>query len=473
VKYLLDRIAAGSAQWRLIADTTKPTVWVIDAKHVYEFSNRREATAFVADAYRKVADLRSMQPGQNYNLQMADGSTKIVQVQNQTPNGVQVLDPSSGQSMTIPHVQPGAEPTPVPPGQQGKPGAPAPNQSQPGVQQGVSPENQTERTYALCAGDLRKTAREPGKVPQNCEHGHHTHLLHKDTSDPEKFCPTCGTVYAASVKRPGGPLRERPIQQPVIKKPLGPGLPPRKRPGGPLNERPIGASRGDDEDDGEGSYSEQKDERDWHWKDKKEPKKAGCDSDYWVEGDSCDCPAHKGKTRREAFRLWKNRERIVHAFDLIKEAEIPSQQAMPSGDVSNMGETLKMDEKSPGDFAEEPEGQQSTGDPNAKRKLTPHEIIEEAESLIRTALVKGVRIGAAELSEYMTQYYQNSPDELMQGIALAWQKVQYEESMEGNQQAGDPNAPQGQGFGPKAPTTPEEAAQMAPKNGPIRTKRLM
>jgi hypothetical protein len=509
MKYLLDKIARGGSTWRVIADTKNPHVWVIDMENVYEFNSRAEAYNFVVGMYRQAADMRNMQPGQSYNLTMADGSTKNVQVQNNTPQGVTILDPNSGTTMTIPHVQQGAEPKPAQP-QKPQPGsqmgAPTPTPND-----GVSPEN---RTYALGADDLKKTGYGVGREPYHCKHDR-AYLLRKSPSDPEKFCPECGMVYVGSATK-----CEAPVKTSSGTAPCG-------------NKQPCRVH----------NYTPKKDYAD---------RSAGCDSDYWDERDGCDCPIHKNrkakiisdaeecvncgghgkldekgqcdkcqrrktaiitggpgsyhvkseegknlggpyKTHEQAehrlkqveyfkhkksqakdqFHLWKSENRLVRARDIIAQP-FGGQQAMPSAEVTNEGDTLKqqMEEKGPADFAEDPESPnpQDKADPNAKRKLTPHEIIEEAESLIRNALVKGVKIGAADLQEYMSQYYNNNPNELMQGIALAWQKVQYEEQM--GLQEGDPNAPQGKGFGPKVPTTPEEAAQMAPKNGPIQTHRL-
>ena len=446
MRYLKDSVKRGGHEWRLIASLEEPTVFVVNGERVYEFADEQTAYSFVIEAYRKVADLRNMQVGQQYSITMADGSTKTVQVQNQTPTGVNVVDPATGEAMMIPHLQQGAEPKPVQPGQQGvgvKPQGPT----------GISPENVTS---------MRVTAAEIGREPYYCKHDQ-GYLYKKNPSDPEKYCAQCGMVYAAS-RNPQAICRKCKIPRKYCdcgRKDKKAGSEGDLCPN--CGEMELGlkgcascgykksAGREDDEDDGPGSYSEQKDERDWHWRDKKpEPKEK--------------------KSRREMFREWKNKERIVHAFDIkAGPAGMEHLQAMPSNDAAQEGQSM-MNEKSPADFSEEPEAQPRTQDPNAKRKLTPHEIIEEAESLIRNALVKGVTIGAAELQEYMTSYYNNNPDELMKGITLAWQKVQYEESMEGG--GGDPNAPNAEGMGPQGPVSPEQAAQMAPRNGPIRTPRL-
>src|SRR5438477_12375780 len=154
MRYLKNSVKRDGHEWRLIASLDEPTVFVVNGKRVYEFPNEETAYAFVIEAYRKVADLRNMQVGQQYSIQMADGTTKTVQVQNQTPQGVNVLDPQSGQVMMIPHIQQGAEPKPVQPGQQGggvKPQGPT----------GISPENVTS---------MRVTAAEIGREPYYCKH---------------------------------------------------------------------------------------------------------------------------------------------------------------------------------------------------------------------------------------------------------------------------------------------------------------
>lgn len=70
-------------------------------------------------------------------------------------------------------------------------------------------------------------------------------------------------------------------------------------------------------------------------------------------------------------------------------------------------------------------------DPNiggTGRRLTRHEIVEEAETLIRNALAKGTKIGLEELTAFMAQQYSNARDELYAGAKMAWDKVQWEGS---------------------------------------------
>lgn len=471
MKFLRDRVAFGAHEWRIIADTRTSKHVVYDGRRAYEFASPQGAYDFVASAYRRVADMRNMQPGQSYNLTMSDGSTKMVTVQNNTAQGVNVLDPSSGETMVIPHMQTGSEPKPVQPVKPNNTGSPSGPTATPN--QGVSPENVTS-SRALCAGDMRVTAAELGREPYNCKHDG-GYLYRKEPSAPEKYCAQCGMVYAAERKTAGRCQT------------CGGGDKSCKK----CHGKPITPW--------EGSWAEKMEKE----REERRKKSAGCDSDYFVEGvDTCDCELCRKKDkkakiiseekecsncgghgdlddrglckkcrRKAMFHAWKNRERIVRAFDVIAQpAAMPQNQGMPSGEVVNEGETLNRDEKGPGDFSEDPETQTPRPtDPNAKRQLTPHEIIEEAESLIRNALVKGVKIGADELQQYMSSYYNNGMEELMQGIALAWQKVQYEEGMEKG--TADPNAPQGPGFGPQPPKTPDEAISQSPK-GPIQTHRL-
>src|SRR5437773_8215482 len=164
-----DVISGSARAWRLVATIGSEEVCVVEGDQVRVFENERDAYAYTLEAYRKFADLRNMQVGQQYSLQMADGSTKTVQVQNQTPQGVNVLDPQSGQVMMIPHLQQGAEPKPVQPGQQGvgvKPQGPT----------GISPENVTS---------MRVTAAEIGREPYYCKHDQ-GYLYRKDPNAPEK-----------------------------------------------------------------------------------------------------------------------------------------------------------------------------------------------------------------------------------------------------------------------------------------------
>lgn len=456
MKFLLDKVATVDREWRLIGDTTDPCVFIVDGTHVYEFKDKADAYKWVVGEYKEqrkiTADFKSMQPGQSYSLPMTDGTQKVVNVQSQAPDGVMVLDPQSGQTMMIPHVQPGAEPKPVQPGQQNKSSAPGPA--------GVSPENRTYRR-ALGRNDLAVTAAEIAREPYYCKHDQ-GYLYRKNPSDPEKYCAQCGMVYAAGRKKGTWEDIAKEEQNRVKEYEL------KHKKDKSKEEDPPKAAKVAVITGGPGSYHVKSEEG----KNLGGPYKSREQVEHRLK--QVEYFKHKKSQMRERFRLWKNSHRVVTAEEIIKrrlqaDGPMPGQQAMPTGDVANEGQSIPSNEKSPADFSEEPEAQPRTQDPNAKRKLTPHEIIEEAESLIRNALVKGVKIGAAELNDYMVQYYNNAPEELMQGITLAWQKVQYEEKMEGG---GDPNAPQGEGFGPQAPVTPEQAAQMAPKNGPIRTKNI-
>jgi hypothetical protein len=62
----------------------------------------------------------------------------------------------------------------------------------------------------------------------------------------------------------------------------------------------------------------------------------------------------------------------------------------------------------------------------AKRRLSRHEIVDEAETLIRNSLAAGMSIGLDDIVDHMSNYYANSRDELFSGAELAWSKVEWE-----------------------------------------------
>lgn len=112
-----------------------------------------------------------------------------------------------------------------------------------------------------------------------------------------------------------------------------------------------------------------------------------------------------------------------------------------------------------------PAGDVSAPDPSSgtsnNRPLSRHEIIQEAEILIRNALFKGVKIGVYDLVEYMKQQYGNSPDELYEGASKAWEKVIWEEEDE-LQNATGPGAEQGPQDGAGANPALEHDEQPGP-----------
>jgi len=105
------------------------------------------------------------------------------------------------------------------------------------------------------------------------------------------------------------------------------------------------------------------------------------------------------------------------------------------------------------------------------RELSRHEIIVEAEILIRNALHKGIRIGTWDLVEYMKQNYGNPPEELYEGATKAWEKVQWEEQ-EQFEVAKGPGPSQQKHPGDEqeeAPTSVEDVANQ-PRTGPTQVK---
>jgi hypothetical protein len=73
---------------------------------------------------------------------------------------------------------------------------------------------------------------------------------------------------------------------------------------------------------------------------------------------------------------------------------------------------------------------------NAGRKLTRHEIVQEAETLIRNALYRGTNIGAWDLVKYLQDQYSNKRQELYEGVLQAWRKVEWEDEALVNDSAG-------------------------------------
>jgi len=89
------------------------------------------------------------------------------------------------------------------------------------------------------------------------------------------------------------------------------------------------------------------------------------------------------------------------------------------------------------------------------RPLSRHEIITEAEILIRNALFKGIKIGTMDLVKYMQGQYGNAPEELYEGATKAWEKVQWEEQEQFEQAKGPGPQQKEQQPGPGA--EPEES----------------
>jgi len=145
------------------------------------------------------------------------------------------------------------------------------------------------------------------------------------------------------------------------------------------------------------------------------------------------------------FHSWRNKGKIIYARDILQQYVITAENEEAEEPVEEgMGEMIK-----------------------EKRHLTPHEVIDEAENLIRNALVRGVRLGATEIAEYMEEHYDNKRQELLDGAALAWKKVLYEEKYSNEEKS---NAPQGEYFGPESPI---DEPPPKPKSDFMQTKRLL
>lgn len=551
MRYLKDKVAFGKREWRIVAQTNAPETFVVDGETAYEFAGEREAYQFVIAQYRKVADLRSMQPGQSYSMTMQDGTTKQVTVQQQGPQAVTFTDAQTGETMTVPHFQTGAEPKMTQPNRpNAKPPGPGGAVDAPGQQYGPSPEN---ITGALCKADLSRTGRVFSDSCLNC--GNQTKHLDDEALCPScktasarvsmnnlYFCPQCNTsrtvmldpegdeihrYYRGRVvrqlscehytdvnedsKQPTWPHRQTaairvtagdvlpfdpskrrlktlPKAQPaksapeqmvtVYKFPNGFGQEAQHMYGWLMNPGEYGAFFDPAWGNTQGGemeiqlpasqvakLRELQQSNPARWGNPtamrvsatdvgREPFYCKHDHSYLLRKNPSD-PERYCPNCGMVYAAQR-----VTAREVLADAPMPGQQGMPSGDVANDSQSQlsnQMNEKGRDDFAEAPEGQ----GPNAKRTLTPHEIIEEAESLIRNALVKGVKIGAEDLQDYMRQNYNNTPNELLQGIALAWQKVTYEEDAEADR------PPQSQ-MGPKGP-----GAGLTPENEIVQSPRML
>lgn len=240
---------------------------------------------------------------------------------------------------------------------------------------------------------------------------------------------------------------------------------------------------------------------------------AGCDSDFFVEGDHCECPAHKGKKAlsKKAFHftvgdtvrfkhptLGETAGKIVRDDGnqyVIRQGEemlaVPAQYVL--GPVYNANRRIAQPMTAPPSGppgqnvppSSPPMSTQQTGpqqapagdqaqpvdQPGQNRALSRHEIITEAEILIRNALHKGIRIGTWDLVEYMQQNYSNPPEELYEGATKAWEKVQWEEqeAFESSKGPGPSQQKHPGDEAQEAPTSVEDVANQ-PRTGPTQVK---
>ena len=577
MRYVKDKVVKGKREWRIVAQTNSPETFVVDETlTAYAFANERDAYDYVIGEFSKTALYKDMQPGQNYSIQMADGTTRQVQVNSQTPQAVNMMDTQTGESLMVPHVQQGAEPqaaqpsaptaTPQPSQLRGQPGAgttqpsgttPAAGNTPPQEEdysvQHISPPGQNKRQYALssheerwdkhrlpetppcptCGGpgirtgdlgnrryyrchscrkafsQLIRSAKVFTEECLNC--GTHTQMLDDSGSCRRKGGrrgvekkaiitggPGSYHVKSEEGKNLGGPYKsreeaERRLKQVEYfkhKKPKGKKVSAREvlsfAPMPELVEysRHTGATF--NVFDEPPVFPEGK------------PKRAlrpyrcmNCGHEKMIQtnhlgrvNDYCENCSWKpsfgnpdyaipfgGRTYRPFEYAGPNERTVIQtteagritAREVLSFAPMPELQAMPSGSVANDSQSQlrdQMNEKSPSEFSEEEET--SKANPAAKRELTPHEIIDEAESLIRNSLAKGVRIGVNELQDYMQQQYDNLPDELLKGIALAWQKVEYEEAHENE-------APQ---LGAQGPFPKSKTPSLVPSDAPIQSPKM-
>lgn len=135
------------------------------------------------------------------------------------------------------------------------------------------------------------------------------------------------------------------------------------------------------------------------------------------------CPSCGMLYTSQVYPPLSSRDISLRLADLIRSELEPRQiTAQPSEPVQ------------PAAPAEQPSPEIPQGaNPQQGRVLTRHEIVDRAEQIIRDALYKDMKPGVYEIVEHMQSVYGNSPDELYQGVTFAWQKVQYEEEGDFNQ----------------------------------------
>lgn len=512
-KYLADRISISGHEYRVIADTQEDVTEVWGKDLAWEFKNRAAAYSYLAEAYKTAQDLRNIAPGQEIQLTMADGTLKRVNVLSNDAMQIAFTD-ATGKQYTFPHMQPGVEPRIMP---KKDPNSQSPgDNAEGGENTTLGPGTGTtmaRRSYyenhpcnecgekrcescGVCHNCQDKKALSkkhaesfPHRHPQNCKHDGQ-YLQRKDPSDPEKACPQCGMVYEAAVTVEEVSSRDPLIERvaPVWNCPRCPRRNPAAWPSCPCGARKPAPKQ---------ALSK---------------RQAGCDSDFFVEGDHCDCPAHKGKKKalsKKAFhfsvgdtvrfkhpQLGETAGKIVRddgSQYVIRQGEemlaVPAQYVL--GPVYNANRRVaqpQMPSGPPGQSvppSSPPMSTQQTGpqqapagdqaqpvdQPGQNRALSRHEIITEAEILIRNALHKGIRIGTWDLVEYMQQNYSNPPEELYEGATKAWEKVQWEEQ-EAFETSKGPGPSQQKHPGDEAqeaPTSVEDVANQ-PRTGPTQVK---
>ena len=299
MKFLVDRIALRGTEYRVLGDTDSPMTEVWGNDVAWEFDNREAAYRYIASGYRTANDLRSLKPGQQVQLPMASGESQIVNVVNNDQNAVTVVDTQTGQQMMIPHMQTGAQPKVM----QG------PNKSQTPTPADSDDEGSggdasmiTPGTGTVYALSKKQSWRGEWRPP-----GHPERKDDKQLSKKQAFgycrhtCNRCGGDVSHYLKD----CTEGPILYPEDDN-QHPDCIPNQR----MNRRQWERS-GATKEAGDfphrhpyhckhdGTYLQNKNPSDAEKECPScgmvyaaERKTAGCDSDYWVEGDDCSCPAH-------------------------------------------------------------------------------------------------------------------------------------------------------------------------------------
>ena len=156
----------------------------------------------------------------------------------------------------------------------------------------------------------------------------------------------------------------------------------------------------------------------------------------------------------------------------VQRQALSKKQAQAPGMVGPQQGQAGLAVASPEGPMQAPAGDQPQQKQTGGRPLSRHEIITEAEILIRNALFKGIKIGTMDLVKYMQGQYGNPPEELYEGCTKAWEKVQWEEqeAFESAKGPGPQQPKQEPGAEPEeSPVSLEDVAE-EPGEGPAQVR---
>jgi len=254
------------------------------------------------------------------------------------------------------------------------------------------------------------------RTPYYC-HQDHTRLMPHDPSDARKVCPDCGAVYTAK-----NILSARDIVaiSPFDKSPVWPE-------GGPkIERRPYRCKDCGHEKlistNHIGDVADYCEECSWKpsWGEHQVP----------MFGRTYRMFEYSGPTKNTIYS-----KRILSGKDIVAQPMEPSPMGQPQ-------DTQKPLEAEPQQQHLQHPGPEGRSEVSTGRVLSRHELIQEAETLIYNALWKDVKIGTYDLTQYMSEEYGNSPEEILEAVQQAWKIVQFEKKDEeltgpGNEQSAE------------------------------------